>query len=160
MSDPRNPYRPPGAAVDDVAPPAGAPVKAVVYGVLVDVGGSIVAGIVLAIAYSIDLASSGATAEEIEQAMREPDPGSWFSILGFVAGFAASFLGGYVCARVARTGELRAVGVVAAISAVIGLLMGSAAYAFEWNALLALAGMATVFAGGWFGTRANRRRTT
>lgn len=134
------------------------PTRAIAYGVLIDVGGSIAAGILLATAFSMVLAADGASLEEIERALSSPDPGSWFSLLGFAVGFAASFLGGYVCARVAGSGEMRAVGVVAAISGIVSLLMGSGAYAFEWNALLALAGMASVFAGGWAGMRHNGRR--
>lgn len=160
MSDPHNPYRPPGAAVRDVAAPAGAPVKAAVYGVLIDVGGSIVAGLILVTLFSALLAADGASMDEIQRALGEPDPTSWFSLIGFVIGFATSFLGGYVCARVAAKGEMRPVGVVAAVSGVAGLLMGSGSYALEWNALLALLSMATVFAGGWVGAQRNRRRTT
>lgn len=136
----------------------GAPVKAIVYGVLVDVGGSFAAGLVLAVAYSIMLASSGATPEEMQHAFAEPDPMSWPSLAGFVLGAGASLLGGYVCARVAAVHEMRSVGVVAAVSGIVSLAMGSGGYAFEWSAVLALAGMAAVFAGGVLGTRKNRRR--
>jgi uncharacterized membrane protein YfcA len=133
-------------------------VKAVVYGVLIDVGGSLVAGLALAIAYSVVLAASGAGAEEIERRLSEPDPASWLSLLGFLLGCTASLLGGYVCARVAAVDEMRPVGMVAAVSGVVSLLMGGSAYAFEWDALLALLGMAAVFAGGWAGARRNRRK--
>jgi peptidoglycan/LPS O-acetylase OafA/YrhL len=153
-----NPYRPPGAAVDDVVPPAGAPVKAIVYGVLVDVGGSLAAGLAIAIVYSIALAASGVTPEEMQRMFSDPDPLSWPSLIGSLAGGAASFLGGYVCARVAAVREMRSVGVVAAVSGIVSLAMGSDGYPFEWDAVLALAGMAAVFAGGWLGTRKNRRR--
>jgi uncharacterized membrane protein YfcA len=158
MSDPHNPYRAPEAVVNDRSPPAGAPVKAVVYGVLIDVGGSIVTGIVLATIYMVVLASRGASMEEIERTIAEPELMSWLSVVEFAIGFLASFLGGYVCARVAGVGEMRAVGTVAAVSGVASLLLGSSAYAFEWNAVLALLGMATVAAGGRVGMRANRRR--
>jgi hypothetical protein len=40
----------------------------------------------------------------------------------------------------------------------VSLAVGSGGYAFEWSALLALAGMAAVFAGGVAGTRKNDRR--
>ena len=153
---PRNPYRPPEAPVDDVGRVPGSPLKAVVYGVLVDIGGSLVLGVVLVIGYSIMLASSGASAEEIERRLGEGSPLSWFSILGFVLGCTTSFLGGYVCARTARAAEMKWVGIVAAVSGLASLLMGSGAYAFEWSALLALLGMAAVFAGGWVGARRNR----
>ena len=164
MSDPhdpqpRNPYRPPEAAVNDVERAPGAPVKAVIYGILVDVGGSIVAGLVLVFAYSMVLAGSGASLAEIERAVSNADPTAWFSIVGLLAGCAASFLGGYVCARVAATAEMKWVGIVAAASGVVSLLMAMDAYSLEWNALLALVGMAAVFAGGWAGARRNRRMT-
>ena len=133
--------------------------KAVLYGVLVDVGGSIGAGLVLALLYAMALAGSGASAQEIELAVSEPEPTSWFSLLGFVVGCSASFLGGYVCARVAPASELRMVSVVAAISGLVSLLMGSGAYGLEWNAVLALAGMGAVLAGGWTGMRSNARRS-
>lgn len=135
-----------------------APVKAVIYGVLVDVGGSVVAGLVLAIGYAIVLAASGTGADEIQRMLSEPQPASWPSVLGFVLGCACSLLGGYVCARVAALGEMKPVGVVAAVSGVVSLLMGDSAYPFEWDALFALLGMAAVFAGGWAGARRNRGR--
>jgi hypothetical protein len=155
---PRNPYQAPGAALADVERPAGSPIKAVIYGVLVDVGGSIVAGLAIALAYSIVLAASGAPIEEIQRAVTEPAETSWYSIVGFLVGCSASILGGYVCARVAAASEMKPVGIVAAVSGVASLLMGMGAYSFEWNALMALVGMAAVFAGGWAGARRNRRR--
>ena len=79
------------------------------------------------------------------------------AILFSVTLASASFLGGFVCARVARLNERRWVGIVASVSALVSLLTG-ADFALEWNAVLALASMATVFAGGWAGERSNRRR--
>lgn len=130
--------------------------KAVLYGVLVDVGGSIAASILLATAYAIALSSSGASVDEIERAMRNPDPVSWFSIGGFVLGCAASFLGGYVCARVADASEMKWVGMVAAASGLTSLVTGMEALPFEWNAVLALVGMGAVFAGGWAAMKRKR----
>lgn len=155
--EPGNPYQPPAAVVRDLAPRRGSPVKAVLYGVLIDIGGSFGGGVVLVLAYSIVLASSGASAEDIQRALSASDPVSWLSIAGFAIGTAASFLGGFVCARVARLNERRWVGIVASVSALVSLLTG-ADFALEWNAVLALASMATVFAGGWAGERSNRRR--
>ena len=153
----RNPYQPPGAAVKDLERVPGSPVKAVIYGVLVDVGGSIAAGLVMVFVYSLVLAASGASVEEIQSAMNDASPMSWFSILGFLVGCAASLLGGYVCARVAGAAEMKWVSIVAAVSGVVSVLMGMNGYALEWNALLALLGMAAVFAGGSLGARRNRR---
>ncbi len=133
--------------------------KAIVYGVLVDIGGSILAGLVLAAVYAFVLEGSGMPQEEMLQAISDPEPASWYSIAGFLAGCGASFLGGYVCARVAGVREMRAVSVVSAISGVASLVLGSGGYAFEWTAVLALVGMGAVFAGGWTGTQRNRRKS-
>jgi ABC-type Na+ efflux pump permease subunit len=156
--EPRNPYEPPAAAVKDVEERTGSPVKAVLYGVLVDIGGSIVAGVAFVFLYSIGLAASGASAEDVQNAISDPSPMSWFSIIGFLIGCAASFLGGYVCARVAVTAEMKWVSIVAAVSGVVSILMGMGSLAFEWNGVLALVGMGAVFGGGWTGAKRNRRR--
>jgi hypothetical protein len=150
-----NPYQPPRAAVADVVAAQGSPFKGVVFGLLVDIGGSIVGGLAMVFVYGIVLATSGASQAEIEQALTKVDPLSWFSIIGFTIGTTASFLGGYVCARVARAAELKWAGVVAAVSGIVSLLMGTGAYSFEWNALLALVGMGAVIWGGWVGARRN-----
>ena len=157
--EPRNPYQPPAAAVRDIARRRGSPVKAVIFGVLIDVGGSFGAGVVLVLAYSIVLAWSGASAEDIRRAMGAADVFSWFSLLGFCVGAAASFLGGYVCARIVADAEMKWVGIVAAISALVSLAMGAGSLAFDWDALMALISMGAVFAGGWAGRRRNRRST-
>lgn len=155
---PRNPYQPPGAELKDLERAPGSPVKAVTYGILIDAGGSIAAGLALVLVYSIVLASSGMPVEEIQRAVSDPEPTSWFSVLGLLIGCGASFLGGFVCARVAAAAEMKPVGVVAALSGVVSLLMALDAYSFEWNAVMALIGMAAVFSGGWTGARRNRRR--
>ena len=135
----------------------GSPLKAVTYGVLVDVGGSIGAGLILTLVYAVLLASSGASAEDIQAALTAPQPAPWFSFVGFVVGSGASFLGGYVCARMVAEAEMKWVGIVAAISGVVSLAMGAGSLAFDWDALMALLSMSAVFAGGWTGARRNRR---
>ena len=52
----------------------------------------------------------------ITQAMTENDPMSGVSLISYVVGTAFSWLGGYVCARVAQETELRCAAVVAAVS--------------------------------------------
>src|SRR2546423_12913771 len=153
----RSPYEPPRAVLADVEPARGSALKAVLYGVLVDIGGTIVAGAALVFVYGVMLAASGASAEEIDQALTKAEPLSWFSIVGLAIGTATSFLGGYVCARVARAAEMQWAGVVAAVSGIVSLLMGSGAYSFDWNALLALLAMGAVVWGGFVGARRNAR---
>lgn len=153
-----SPYQPPKASVADVEPAPGSPVKAVVYGVLVDVGGSVVMGIVLTVVYGVVLAASGLSPEEMERAMASPEPLSWISIIGNALGFLASFIGGYVCARVAGRDEYKWAGVVAVISGIAGFLFGMSSYPIEWNLLLVLLTASAVLAGARTAVRRKERK--
>jgi hypothetical protein len=152
-----NPYRPPEAVVKDQDRPRGSPLKAVTFGVLTDILGTSAASVLLSFAYGIVLAAGGASAEEITDAAAHVDPGSALSIVGFAIGTGFSFLGGYVCARVAGRDELRWASVVAVISIGIGFLVGMQVYSGELNVLLAILGIGAVMAGGYVGARQNLR---
>jgi uncharacterized membrane protein len=150
-----NPYRPPEAVVKDQDRPRGSPLKAVSFGVLTDILGTTAASVLISLIYGIVLAAGGASAEEITQAAAHVDPGSALSIFGFVIGTGFSFLGGYVCARVAGRQELQWASVVAVISIGIGFLVGMQVYTAELNVLLAILGIGAVMAGGYAGARQN-----
>jgi len=154
-----SPYEPPKAAVSDVERLPGSPVKGIVYGVLIDVGGSLVLGLAVMLLYGIVLAASGVPPEEMEKALTNVDPLSWVSLVGNVMGMGVSFLGGYVCARVAFKDEYKWAGVVAVISFISGFLFGMSAYSIEWNLLLALVSAGAVMAGARSGARRNARTT-
>lgn len=152
-----NPYRPPEAAVKDQDRPRGSPVKAVLFGVLTDIVGTSAASLILSIVWGITLAAGGASAEDIMESAGNIDPGSPFAIVSYLIGAAFSFLGGYVCARVARYDELKWASIVAVISVVSGLLISSQAQAGELNVLLSILSIAAVMAGAWLGARHNQR---
>lgn len=134
--------------------PRGSPVKGMVYGVLVDVGGSLVASFVLFFVWAVWLGASGMDGEAIAQAMREADPLSAVSLAGYAVGTALSWLGGYVCARVARETELQCAAVVAAVSALVALAMG-AGMSTELYLFLTALTVAAVMLGGWTGMQHN-----
>ena len=152
-----NPYRPPEAVVKDQDRPRGSPLKAVTFGVLTDILGTSAASVLLSFVYGIVLAAGGASVEEITEAAAHVDPASPVSIIGFAIGTGFSFLGGYVCARVAGRDELRWASVVAVISIGIGFLVGMQVYSAELNVLLAILGIGAVMAGGYVGARQNLR---
>ena len=150
-----NPYRPPEAVVKDQDRPRGSPLKAVTLGVLADIVGTTAASVILSFIYGIVLAAGGASAYEIMQAAADVDPASPVSVIGFVIGTGFSFLGGYVCARVAGRDELKWASLVAVISIGIGFLIGAQVYTAELNVLLAIFGIGAVMAGGYVGARQN-----
>jgi hypothetical protein len=156
MSSP-DPYRPPQAVVADQEPRRGSPVKGMIFGLLVDIGGSMIAAFILFFTWAIWLGASGLDAEAITQAMAENDPMSGISLIGYVVGTGFSWLGGYVCARVAYETELRCAAVVATISAAVALAMGTE-LPLPLHLLLTALTVAAVMLGGWMGALRNARQ--
>jgi hypothetical protein len=136
--------------------PRGSPVKGMIFGLLVDIGGSLVASFVLFFVWAIWLSSSGLDAEAVAQSMAEPDPLSGFSLASYALGGGFSWLGGYVCARVARETELRCAAVIATISSLVSLAMGVGLPPGLYFFLTVLT-FASVMLGGWMGEQRNAR---
>lgn len=149
-----NPYAPPDARLADPVAAPGSAIKAVGIGLVVDIGGSVVAILLLAIAYGVLLGASGASGEEIEAATAN---GSWFFYAGAVVGGGFSALGGYVCARIARHSEYRLGGILAVVSALIGLVLTFEDYSFKMNLVMAAGGAVAVMLGTRWGMARNRR---
>jgi hypothetical protein len=157
MSSP-SPYRPPQAPVADQDRPRGSPVKGMAFGLVVDLGGTLVANFALLFVWAIVLGASGQDAQAIEAALnQQADPTSGISIVANSLGMVCSWLGGYVCARVARETELRCAGVVAGLGIVIALLLGGDAMTPPFFALVLL-GAAIVMLGAWMGAQRNARQ--
>ncbi len=111
-----NPYAPPGAKVDDRDPRnrRGSPWRAVFFGWLADIGGTIVfASTVLALLAGAIAGSSPAALAALERS------GGW-QMLGLVFGMGFTALGGYVTARIANYSELR----LAFLTGLLSLLTG------------------------------------
>jgi hypothetical protein len=136
--------------------PRGSPVKGMIFGLLVDIGGSLVASFVLFFIWAIWLSSSGLDADAVAQSMAEPDPLSGFSLASYTLGGGFSWLGGYVCARVARETELRCAAVIATISSLVSLAMGIGLPPGLYLFLTVLT-FASVMLGGWMGEQRNAR---
>lgn len=137
--------------------PRGSPVKGMALGLAVDIGGSMLAAFLLFFTWAIWLGASGLDAEAITQAMTENDPMSGISLIGYVVGTAFSWLGGYVCARVARETEMQCAAVVATVSTLTALAMGTG-LPFALYLLLALLTAGSVMLGGWMGAQRNARQ--
>lgn len=125
---PENPYQPPAAPVTgaDRDERSGSPVKAILVGLTVDVGGSMVAGTILVVAWGILLGAGGANAEELDRFFNQSDTFQWVS-LG--TGLAFTVLGAYVAARIANRAEYR-----------YALMLGLCSLAFSELMLRMLAG--------------------
>ena len=151
-----NPYAPPEAAVRDLPAQAGSAFKAVAFGLAADIGGTFLAGIVLALVYGVVLGASGASTEEIVASTRAIGTDSWLFYAGTLVGLACSVLGGYVCARIARRSEMKLGAVLAAVSAVLGWLLAGDYYQLGTLLSLTLASIGAVMVGAKLGYTRNR----
>jgi MFS family permease len=151
-----NPYTPPEAKLKDPGRQPGSPVKAVVFGLLADVGGTFLGSMVFGIVYGAMLASGGVSPAESQAALANVGRTGWgFAILS-VMGCGFSVLGGYVCARVSRRLDFRLGLTLAALSAGSGLVMGQGSEAPVQNLLMAGVTVACVLMGTWYGIRQNQ----
>ncbi len=152
-----NPYTSPTADVALRSTEKGSAVKAVLVGLAVDIGGSLLFGVVFAIAYGIYLGSSGASAEHIASSLSDAPADSWFFLVGTGVGCAFSVLGAYLCARIARHAEYTLGGIMATISVVFAFFISAEHYAPAVNILLASATIASIMLGAWLGALKNKR---
>jgi len=151
-----NPYAPPEATVHDLPPRPGSAFKAIALGLAVDVGGSLIATVILAVIYGAALGAAGVRREDIAATMQASATDSWFFYAGVLFGLGFSMLGGYVCARIARRSELKLGAILAALSALLGLALAGDDHQLGTLLSLTLAGIGAVIAGARLGLARNR----
>jgi hypothetical protein len=155
-----NPFKPPETdSTKNPLPPAaaGSPLKAVLVGLAVDIGGSTLIGMLLSIAYAIQLQASGLSDSEVTDAMQHVPRAAGVSIVGTLLGALMSVAGGYVCARIVRRDEYRVGLVMAAACAVFGLGVEASQGVDDMTFLLMATGFACNLLGVKYGAERNRR---
>ncbi|MDB5801823.1 MAG: hypothetical protein JWL63_2762 [Rhodocyclales bacterium] len=160
----RNPYSPPSADVEKIAPhPELTPAqrrfvqfKAVLVGVSVDIGGTIIVGVLLSIIYGVIAAAAGESAEQIATSLRNIPHDSWLYIAATFSGLGFSLLGGYLCARIAKGMEYRAGSIQAACSLCLGLFLGGQKESFGMQIALSGLSVLVTMLGVKFGAYRNR----
>ena len=157
---PTNPFKPPETdSTKGPRPPAtaGSPLRAVLTGLAVDIGGSTVLGVVISLVYAVQLHGQGVAEGDMREAMDNMPHDSALYVAGTLLGALISVVAGYVCARIARRGEYRAGTVMAAVSAVFGVMMTAHPSFDEMTLLLTLTGAACNLLGVKYGAEHNRR---
>jgi hypothetical protein len=153
MTENHDPYAPPGARLEDKHGP-GSMVKAILVGLGVDIGGSLVSGIVLGMACAAILAASGASPEEFDTSFANISPLSPVSVVGSLIGCGLSVWGGYLCARIARRREY-ALGAVVAVIPTAASWLTASHYPVGVNLALSNATSGSVMFGVRFGCAKN-----
>ncbi|WP_437299120.1 hypothetical protein [Sorangium sp. So ce426] len=151
-----NPFQPPQANLDiGPARAHGSAAKALLFGVLADLGLTMVLGTAFLIVYAVFVASMGATDGGLAKVLTSPSEGVTNTLM--VLGTFGSALGGYVCARTARRMEYRLAWVLIALSLVLGwVVVGDETSVTRALVSTVLTIGGTLF-GAWAGARQNRR---
>jgi hypothetical protein len=150
-----NPYTPPKTPLKDQPRVAGSPVKAILVGLAIDLGGSLLVGAIVGFLYAASLVSQGMSEADIAVALTNIPADSWMFIGGMLAGALLSFVGGFACARIAGRDEYRLGSILAFLTAGFGLAMGWESYEPMQNVLLTLSTAACVLLGTKYGRAAN-----
>ena len=145
MSD--NPFAPPASEVRDLSAHRGSPITGVILGLLVDIGGTVIASMLIGGLFAVFMAQSGMPAEEIFAALSDTRFASPLFVVSTIAGAALSVLGGYVCQRIARRSNYHLALVLAGLSTAIGLAMSWTTYSALGHVLLTLLNVASVLLG-------------
>lgn len=102
-----NPQASPDESTTPAKPTPWRPIKAVLLGLLVDIGGTTVMGLFGALVYSIKLYIAGIQDDALSKALRQINYDSGFVVYSLIVGTIFSALGGYVCGRIARQSGIR-----------------------------------------------------
>lgn len=154
---PNNPFKPPETDANPKTAAPGSPLRAVLVGLAVDIGGSILAELVLTLFYHSQFVASGMTAVQADAALSEVPMNSPLAMINIVLGSICSVLGGYVCARIVRRNEFRVGGVMAVLSAMISLSFATPSTPNDLALLLTITTAACVMLGVKFGREYNLR---
>jgi len=123
-----------------------ASIKAISYGLLIDIGGSLVFSFLLGIIYGIVLIKQGMPADQITEKMKVMDHWSFLGVFGTIVGVAISFFAGYICASKSITNINRDAVILGAISATFGVAIGFNSYSLiEISVLSAVTVGAVIF---------------
>ena len=159
MSEP--PFEPPPSEIDDRPPrrsPGGSPMRAILVGLVVDLGGSVVLYLLLTILYAASLQHAGMSPQQLKAAMDHIPSNSWAAVLGLLLGAGLDVFSGFLCARIAQRDEWRIGGTLALISSLCTLMLSDAGEsADDLTLLLTACTAACTLLGVKYGREFNRR---
>jgi hypothetical protein len=135
----------------------GSPLRAVLVGLAVDIGGTALLRIVLLIIAVAQVRTPDMTESQLHDALASIPPQSALQIVGTLLGSLLSVAGGYVCARIVRRDEYRVGAVMAGVGVLYELMTDSGGTPADLLVLLVLCDIACNMLGVKYGAEHNRR---
>lgn len=118
-----NRYRPPESDPRPSRAP-GSPWRGILIGLSIDLGGTLLLGIVIGVVYAMSMAMDGASPDAINARLSHIEPWSALGLLSGLSGLLCTLLGGYACARIAGRQEYQSAAIMGALSVAVGCLLG------------------------------------
>lgn len=106
----------------------GSVTKGVIWGTIVDVGGTILFGLIFGIGYAIIQASQGVSEQEIAESVMQVEMFSIYNLIGITIGLLISFYAGYLCAKKSGAGIKKSTAILCLISCFFGIVAGATVY--------------------------------
>jgi len=154
-------YKSPQAVLEVVADGnyRGSPLKAITIATLIDIVGSLFSSVVIAIVYSVMLASRGMPEDEVASKLQHISFLSPVSLIGLSIGCMITVYAGYFCAKKVNYSEYKFVSIYCLISVLFGLILGSSYNSPGEIISLSVLTIISAFFGAWlFVSKKNKQR--
>ena len=149
-------YAPPQAEVGVPSRGKPAPVRGIILGLLVDIGGSILSSTLISVVIAVVLTRAHKTPQEIQQLLTHIEPFTSYWLIMMTGGMLCSFLGGYVCALNAKVNVMRTTAIFAAITTTLGIVLSSGRATLLEHLVLGILSVVVVMSGGYLWLRTHR----
>ncbi len=136
----------------------GSRLLALIMGLLIDIGGSILMGFSIVFFYGVFLLTQGKTIEQIGRALSVIHSHAIASIILHSVAFGLSLLSGYICARIVNYSEYSCALIVAVISSLYGFIVGMGTYSLILNYGLSIFTFACVMLGAFIYVKSKSKR--
>jgi len=131
----------------------GSPVKAILFGFILDIIGSFVVMFVVLIGYSVFKVLRGGGYDEIILSLQNIKPDSMLSLVTNFFSCLVSILSGYVCSKIANNSEYKYVFILGCLISIFGWTTSVRYYSILENIFFTCLTFGNVYLGGWLYVR-------
>lgn len=150
-------YRPPNSPLYQPAKRSPRPLKGILLGIAIDIGGTTALSIVLGIFYSLTLGQAGQEVQPSDSVVIVGNSDSLIQSIGMILGLSISCLAGYVCSYYSQVYVYRHTAICASIICMLAMILFSASGFSLFDTLISFA---AIMSGSWVYLRILARKNT